>query len=119
MWAQTISEFVALRRHILIQLFYVDIRDERASPCDDDDASSPILTLKQMKIFTMLCLLERNEAFKEITFQFSQFTQYRLVSGMSPLMRFKNWQLVNLPKILVSIFKFKGNLASYWRPMSN
>jgi len=99
---------------VLIQVLYMSIRDEQTGEYSPRDLSSiPALTVNQTKVFALLFLLERNELFAGFVDKFEKFTRYRMIGGMKSLNKLKTWQLVNLTRVLVTIWKFKGNILRF------
>ena len=97
----------------MCQQLYVFVRDEKTGDISEEPASPdspPALTVLQTKIFALINLVEDNPGFGGFIDQFVKFTHFRLLGGDHPMRRMRTFQLVNLSRMLATIWKSRGNI---------
>ena len=98
---------VLLMRHLTAQCVYQAVREEFTWENVRKAPNQVPLTVKQMKIVTLLCLLERETNFRGIIDEFLIFVRYNLL-GKERLFHYKQYQLANLSRIYIALCRLKG-----------
>lgn len=69
----------------------------------------PCATVKQMKLVTLLCLLEKEDNFTGIVTEFLEFVRYIFFGR---IFYFKRYQLLNVCRMYLILCRYKGDSDS-------